>query len=181
MCISVQPVVDRLSAARQDLLVDHHVPFGVAQIGAKGAEATAIDADVGGVQVRVDIVVADVAVLPLADQIRQLADFLQRHLRIVKKNPSSIDSRSPGFDFVANLCGIARVRSVGIMSFSALSDSSTAPRLNPIQQSMPAASRITILTIALTLKKATFTRCKSSGRTSQCSYSNSRRSVRSAA
>ena len=51
---------------------------------------------------RVDVVVGDVAVLPLADQIGQLADLVQRHRRAVEKQP--VVERQPlaGFDLVAN-------------------------------------------------------------------------------
>ena len=102
MCISVQPFVDRFAAAGEDLLVAHHVALGVAQVGAKRAEGAAIDADVRRVQVRVDVVVGDVAVLPLADEVGQLADFVQRHIRAFEDE--AVVEREPlaGFDLFAD-------------------------------------------------------------------------------
>ena len=56
-------VVDRFAAAGQDLLVAHRVPLRVAQVGAERAERAAIHADVRRVQMRVDVVVGEVAVV----------------------------------------------------------------------------------------------------------------------
>ena len=102
MCISVQPAVDRLAPAGEDLLVAHRVALRVAQVGAERAERAAIDADVRRVEVRVDVVVGDVAVLPLADQVRQLAHFRQRHVGPLEHE--AIVEREPlaGFDLFAD-------------------------------------------------------------------------------
>ena len=95
-------VVDRLLPAGEDLLVVHQVALGVAQVGAKRTERAAIHAHVRGVEVRVDVVVGRVAVLPLADQIGQLADFGQRRIVAVERQP--VVERQPlaGFDLLAN-------------------------------------------------------------------------------
>ena len=45
----------------------------VTQIGAEGAEHTAVDADVCGVEMRIDVVISEVAVLAFADEVGQLA------------------------------------------------------------------------------------------------------------
>ena len=66
-----------LAAPGQNLLVAHHVAALVAQVGPEGAERAAVDAHVRGVQVRVDVVVADVAVFPLADEVREFAEFVE--------------------------------------------------------------------------------------------------------
>ena len=71
-------VFDGFAAAGEDLLVVHQVTLRVAQVGAEGAEHAAVDADVRGVEVRVDVVVGGVAVLALADEVGELADFGQR-------------------------------------------------------------------------------------------------------
>ena len=92
-------VVDRFLPASQDLLVAHHVALGVAQVGAERAERAAIDADVGRVQVRVDVVVREVAVLPLADDVGELADFVERSGGVVEQQPVLEASRSPARTF----------------------------------------------------------------------------------
>ena len=74
-------VIDRFLAPSQDLLVIHHVSFGISQIRSKSTKRAPIDTDVGGIQVRIDVVVGQIAVKPLADQIGQLPDVVQRHLR----------------------------------------------------------------------------------------------------
>ena len=79
--------LDRLLAASQDLLVAHHVALRLPQIGAEGAERAAIHADVRRIEVRVDVVVRDVAIDPLADQIGQRADLMQRHVRTKQEQP----------------------------------------------------------------------------------------------
>jgi thiol-disulfide isomerase/thioredoxin len=77
-------------------------PFRVAQIRAKRAEHAAIDAYVGRVEVRVDVVVGEVAVLPIADEVGQLAHLRQRHIRPFQHKP--ILERKPlsGLDLLAN-------------------------------------------------------------------------------
>lgn len=71
-------VVDSLLAASDDLGVVHRIAFGLAKVAAKGAERAAVDADVRGVEVGVDVVVGVVAVLPLTDKVGQSADFVKR-------------------------------------------------------------------------------------------------------
>ena len=95
-------VVDRLGAAGEDLLVAHHVALRVAQVGAERTERAAVDADVRRVEVRVDVVVGGVAVLPLADEVRQLADLGQRHVGPLEHE--AVVERQPlaGFDFFAD-------------------------------------------------------------------------------
>ena len=107
-------VLDRLGAAGEDLLVAHHVALRVAQVGAERAERAAIDADVGRVEVRVDVVVGDVAVLALADEVGQLAHFGQRHIGPLEEE--AVVEREPlaGFDFFADRLqdGAEEVRSI---------------------------------------------------------------------
>ena len=95
-------VVDRLGPAGEDLLVAHHVALRVAQVGAERAEHAAVDADVRRVEVRVDVVVGDVAVLPLADEIGQLAQLRQRHVGPLEHE--AVVEREPlaGFDLLAD-------------------------------------------------------------------------------
>ncbi len=76
MCISVQPLSTASRPASENLLVAHQVAFVATQIGPKRTEHAAINADVGRVQVRVDVVVRGVAVDPLAHQVGQFADFV---------------------------------------------------------------------------------------------------------
>ena len=92
----------RLGPTGEDLLVAHHVALRVPQVGAERAERAAVDADVRRVEVRVDVVVGRVAVLPLADEVRQLAHFRQRHLG--RFEHEAIVEREPlaGFDFFAD-------------------------------------------------------------------------------
>ena len=101
-------VVDRLLPAGEDLLVAHHVALGVAQVGAERAERAAVDADVRRVEVRVDVVVGGVAVLPLADEVGQLAELGQRHVGPLEHE--AVVERQPlaGFDLVAD--GLQDVR-----------------------------------------------------------------------
>src|SRR5205823_11760811 len=56
----------------QNLLVAHDIPLRALQVRAESAENAAVNADVGGVDVRIDIVIAEVAVLPLANEVGQL-------------------------------------------------------------------------------------------------------------
>ena len=94
--------VDRFLPAGQDLLVAHQVALRVVQVGAKRAKHAAIDADVRGVQMRVDVVVGAIAVLALADQVGQLAHVVQRHVGPVQKQP--VVERQPlaGLDLFAD-------------------------------------------------------------------------------
>ena len=80
--------VDRFFAPGKDLLRLHHVATGVAEIGPEGTKRAAVDADVRGVEVGVDVVVAGVAVLPLADKVGKLTELVEidplipQHLRL---------------------------------------------------------------------------------------------------
>ena len=74
MCSSVAPRSSASVGPLQDLLVGHHVALRALQVGPESAEGAAIDADVGRVEVRVDVVVGDVAVLALAHQVGQFAE-----------------------------------------------------------------------------------------------------------
>ena len=56
------------------LVEGHGVTGGVALFAAKGAELAGGDADVGGVDVAIDVEVGEVAVHPLADVVGQPAD-----------------------------------------------------------------------------------------------------------
>ena len=103
-------VVDRFASAGQDLLVAHGVPLRVAQVGAERAERAAIDADVGRVQMRVDVVVGEVAVVALAHQVGQFAHLVQRHFRAIEEQ--AVVERQPlaGFDLGTDRCQAGRSR-----------------------------------------------------------------------
>ena len=51
----------------------------------------------------VDVEVADIAILSLADQIGQFANSLHRDIGIVKENPVLQRQTLVGFDLIANL------------------------------------------------------------------------------
>ena len=93
-------VFDGFGPAGDYLLVAHCVTLWVAQVGAKRTEDAAVDADVRRVEMCVDVVVREVAVLALADKIGELADFRQR--RCGRLQHEAIFEREPlaGFDFV---------------------------------------------------------------------------------
>ncbi len=76
-------VIRRFLATCDDLLVRHRITLGVTQIATERTEPAAIDADVGRIQMRVDVEVADVAIHSLANLVCQLAKFLQRHVGLV--------------------------------------------------------------------------------------------------
>src|SRR5262245_33759373 len=59
----------RFCRALENLLVRHDVALLTLQVSAKGAEYAAIDADVGRIEMLVDVVIGAVAVLALADEI----------------------------------------------------------------------------------------------------------------
>ena len=138
MCISVQPLSTASLAAGEDLLVAHHVALRVAQVGAERAEHAAIDADVGRVEVRVDVVVGEVAVLPLADQVGQLADFGQRHVGPLENE--AVVERQPlaGFDLFAD--GFQDGRR-GAEHGSSMSDAGSWPRADSSTRPEPSPSR----------------------------------------
>ena len=70
-------VLDRLAAAVKDLLVAHHIAAFFSKVGAESTKRAAIDADVGGVEVGVDVVVAAVAVFPFPHEVGELAKLMQ--------------------------------------------------------------------------------------------------------
>jgi len=67
------PAAVGLGGLLEDLLVAHDVAPGAAQVGPEGTEGTAVNAHVGRVEVRVDVVIGEATVLPLADEVGQLA------------------------------------------------------------------------------------------------------------
>ena len=79
-------VFERLFASLQDLLVVHRIPFVAPQIGTKRAKHAAVNADVGRVQMGVNVVVGAVAIDPFTDEIGKLAQIVDRNLRIVHRN-----------------------------------------------------------------------------------------------
>ena len=95
-------VGDGLGPAGEDLLVVHPVALRVAEVGAERAERAAIDADVGRVEVRVDVVVGRVSVFPLADEVGQLAHFRQRHVRPFEDEAVFEREALAGFDLLAD-------------------------------------------------------------------------------
>ncbi len=60
-----------LGGTLEDLLIAHDVALLALQVGPEGAEGAAVDTDIGRVEVGVDVVVGEVAVLALADEIGQ--------------------------------------------------------------------------------------------------------------
>jgi hypothetical protein len=95
-------VLGGFASPLNDLFLVHHVAFGVTQVTSKGTKPTTIDADVGRVQVCVDVEVADVSIFTLADQIGQLADLLKRDGGIVQKDAVVQAESFFGLDFVTD-------------------------------------------------------------------------------
>ena len=195
MCISVQPLSTASWPAGEDLLVAHHVALGVAQVGAERTERAAIDADVRRVEVRVDVVVGDVAVLPLADEVGQLADFVQRHVGLVRgtgrRRATAARRLRPCRGWGAGWVTMCEAWYDGIAGFAiewAVNAEAVRPRPPsshlssithdvPTGPELPTANRPRLIT-ALTLKNAAFTRERSSGRTSSVRKSRARRRPR---
>ncbi len=119
--------IDRFLPASQNLLVAHQVAFGFAQIGAKRAENAAVHAHVRGIQVRVDVVVGEVAVLPLAHQVGQFADVVQMHLG--RKQQQAVVHVQPlaGLHFGANFSNDALLELTILTAFRSEKFKSTAP------------------------------------------------------
>ena len=94
--------VNRFFAAGEDLLRLHHIAAGIAEIGPEGAERAAVNADIRGVEMGVDVVIAGVAVFPLADEIRKFTELVEidplvpQHLRL-----GSVEAL-PGLDLLAH-------------------------------------------------------------------------------
>src|SRR6185437_13603898 len=94
--------LDRLAAALENLLVAHQITLRIAQVRTERAERAAIDADVRRVQMGIDVVVGEVAVLALADRIGQFAQFVEIDFRLIEKQ-SLIERQSlAGQDFAAD-------------------------------------------------------------------------------
>ena len=74
-------VFGRLSAPGENLLVGHQERLLVARLATIGAELAAIEADVRRVEVGVEVVVDDVAVLPAADLVGQFAQPVEVDIR----------------------------------------------------------------------------------------------------
>jgi hypothetical protein len=100
--------VDRLLAAGEDLLVAHHVAAGLAEIGPEGAERAAVDADIRGIEVGVDVVPAEVAVLPLPDEVGQFAQFMEIEPFVPEHLGFGRIEAFPGLDLLAD--GVERRR-----------------------------------------------------------------------
>ncbi len=94
--------VDGLLSPGKDLLVGHGVAFGVTQVGAKRTERTAIDADVGWVEMGVDVVVGEITVFAFADQVGQLAQFGERDIGAVEQHAIVEREAFARFDFFAD-------------------------------------------------------------------------------
>ena len=90
-----------LGGALQDLLVGHDVALFAAQVGAESAEGAAVDADVGRIEVRVDVVIGEIAVLALADDVGQFAEREQVGA-LVKENAVVEGQPLAGLDFFAD-------------------------------------------------------------------------------
>src|SRR5207245_8805093 len=56
----------------QNLLVAHDIPLRALEVRAESAKDAAVDADVGGIDMRIDIVIAEVTVLAFANEVGQL-------------------------------------------------------------------------------------------------------------
>ena len=76
-------IVDGLLASGDDLLVGHDVAFFATQIGSKRTECTSINAHICGIQMRIDVVIADVAIDSFPDEICQLPKIVDRNVGLV--------------------------------------------------------------------------------------------------
>jgi hypothetical protein len=95
-------VVGRFPTPGEDLLVAHRIPLRVPKVAAKGAKAATVDANVGRVEVRVDVVIPDVAIQPLANLVGKYPDLLQRDPGVVEEDSVIQAQTLAGFDLVAN-------------------------------------------------------------------------------
>ena len=93
--------VHRLLPTSDDLLVRHPVALFITQISAERAERTPIHTDVRRVQMRVDVVVREVAILSLTHQVGQLAKLRQRDLVGIEQHSVVESEPLTGFDFLA--------------------------------------------------------------------------------
>jgi hypothetical protein len=105
----------RLAGAVEDLLVRHDVALRRLQVGAERAESAAVHAHVRRVEVLVDVVIGDVAVLRLADAVRQFAEGEQVGVRVEVQAVVEREADA-GADFVGDVgraavgCGHGRPR-----------------------------------------------------------------------
>ena len=178
--------VDRLLTAGQDLLVVHHIAAGLAEIGPEGTERAAIDADVCGIEMGVDVVVGEVAAFPLADEISQFPQFVKveggipERLSLRGREPNAslhlltdwIQGRGNGSNH--RVSKLLRIESPGRFPALALPKKPHRARFgnrNAAQTHKSAAieASSTIPIAALARKKAWLTRERSSGRTIACS------------
>ena len=95
-------VVRRFLATSDDLFVRHHVAFVAAKIRTERAKVATVNADVGRVQVSVNVVVGRVAIFSLAHQVGQLAQVVHRHRRVVHQQAVVHTQTLAGFNFFAN-------------------------------------------------------------------------------
>ena len=178
--------VDRLLTTGQDLLVIHHIAAGLAEIGPEGAERAAIDADVCGIEMGVDVVVGEVAAFPLADEVGQFPQFVKvesgipERLSLSGSEPNAslhlltdwIQGRGNGSNH--QVSKLHRIELPGRFAAVALPKKPHRARFgnrNAAQTHKSAAieASSTIPIAALAIKKAWLTRERSSGRTIACS------------
>lgn len=96
------PIVERLLATSDDLLVAHDVSLGITQIRTKRTKAASIDTHIGRIQMRVDVVVPNIAIDLLSLPIGQFANLVQRDFRVVEENPFVETQTTSLLDLIAN-------------------------------------------------------------------------------
>ena len=92
----------RLLGPGENLGLAHRVRPRIVLVAAVGAQGAAVDADVGRVEVQVEIVVGRVAVLAAADHVGQFAHGVQIDLRREQKLAVGRREAFAGFDFLAD-------------------------------------------------------------------------------
>ncbi len=90
-----------LPGAVDDLVVVHHIGSILAHIGPKCAEVARVNTDVGGVDVRVDVVIAEVPIAPLADQVGHRAQR-EEVVRVLQRQTIFEAQALAGLDFLAD-------------------------------------------------------------------------------
>ena len=95
----------RLAAVREQLVASHHVTPGIPALvfATVGAQRAAEDANVGRIDVQIEVVVGDVAILAAANRVGQLAHGVQ--IDLGREKELAVGRREPlaRFDFLANL------------------------------------------------------------------------------
>ena len=124
MCSSVAPRSCACRARVHDLVVGHHVGAFFVEVGPERAEIALVDADVGRIDVRVDVVVAEIAVVPLAHQVGQSTERRTGRWLASSARPSSNVKRTPARTFSS--ISRSRVASVVMNGPSSSSVSRTA-------------------------------------------------------